>query len=76
MLFGWIERRATRERYACAWLGIAMILFYFNIRGEWLSLPAQAGIALALLGCCRVAGRSLIDAPRTLRWARSASVEP
>jgi hypothetical protein len=51
-LFGWLERQAVAGPYGCACLGIAMMLFYFNIRSEWLALPAQATVALIAVGIC------------------------
>jgi hypothetical protein len=57
MLFGWLERKGVRTPYGCAVLGIVMFLFYFNIRGDWLAIPAQLGQYLALLGVCHLLGR-------------------
>jgi hypothetical protein len=56
-LFGWLERRAAATSYGCAFLGVTMFLFYFNIRGDWLPIPAQVAEALALLGGCYILGR-------------------
>jgi len=56
-LFGWLERRAAATPYHCALLGIVMNLFYFNIRGYWVNIPAQFAICVALLGVCYVLGR-------------------
>ena len=57
MLFGWLERKGGRTPYGCAVLGIVMFLFYFNIRGDWLAVPAQLGQSLALLAVCHLLGR-------------------
>jgi hypothetical protein len=57
LLFGFLERTGGRTPYACAVLGMVMFLFYFNIRGDWLALPAQFGQFLALLGACHLLGR-------------------
>jgi len=54
LLFGWLERRAASTPYHCALLGIVMNIFYFNIRGHWVSVPAQLAGGLALLGVCYV----------------------
>jgi hypothetical protein len=56
-LFGWLERRAGGSPYRRAQLGVAILLLYFNIRGEWLAIPAQATFALLVLGGCYVAAR-------------------
>jgi oligosaccharide repeat unit polymerase len=48
-LFGWLERRAHRSPYICALLGTAMLLFFFNIRGDWISVPAQATLAAGVV---------------------------
>jgi hypothetical protein len=52
VLFGCLERRAARSAYASACIGIVMILFYFNIRSEWLALPAQASVSLLVVAFC------------------------
>lgn len=59
MLFGWLERSGARTSYGCAALGMVMFLFYFNIRGDWLAIPAQLGQSLMLLGFCHFLGRLL-----------------
>jgi hypothetical protein len=57
LLFGWLERRAWKTPYACALLGIAMSTFYFNIRGHWLSVPAQIALAAGLVAFCFLTSR-------------------
>jgi hypothetical protein len=57
LVFGWLERRAPLSPYACAVLGVVMFVFYFNIRGEWLPVPAQLGVSLAVVGACYLTGR-------------------
>jgi O-antigen polysaccharide polymerase Wzy len=57
VLFGWLERRGGRSPWGCAVLGMVMFLFYFNIRGDWLAVPAQLGQFLVLLGVCHFLGR-------------------
>jgi hypothetical protein len=52
-----LERRGVRTPYGCAVLGMVMFLFYFNIRGDWLAIPAQLGQFLVLLGVCHFLGR-------------------
>ena len=54
---GWVERRARTSRYSCALLGISLILLCFNIRGEWLQVPAQAAVGMSLLAFCLVFSR-------------------
>ena len=57
LLFGWLESRASLNGYYCALLGIAMMLFYFNIRNHWLAVPGQAAIALTPLAIAAIARR-------------------
>jgi hypothetical protein len=71
-LFGWLDRRALRSRYACATLGAVIILFYFNIRGEWLAIPATLGLNLALVGLCCWFDRCFIDREGDTACAGSA----
>ena len=52
-LFGWLERRAVGS-FSCALLGVVISVFFFNIRGEWLPVPAQTAVGLALLAFCYV----------------------
>jgi hypothetical protein len=65
-LFGWLERRASRTPYHCAALGIAMGIFYVNIRSHWLSVPAQAAIALTVVAFCYLVSRA-VQTPRVSR---------
>jgi hypothetical protein len=55
-LFGWLERRAVASPYSCALLGIVMNIFYFNIRGHWIAVPAQLAGGLAALAACKCLG--------------------
>ena len=52
LLFGWLERRAPLTPYHGALLGIASIVLFFNIRGDWLAVPARIGMAASLLFAC------------------------
>jgi hypothetical protein len=51
-LFGWLDRRAHESPYRCALVGLAMLVFIPNIRGDWLAIPAQAVMMGALLAVC------------------------
>jgi oligosaccharide repeat unit polymerase len=54
LLFGWLERRGGAGPFRLAVLGIVMFAFYWNIRAEWIQLPAQIAASLLLLAACRV----------------------
>jgi hypothetical protein len=62
-LFGWLERRAVGSPYYSALLGIMMSIFYFNIRGHWVAVPAQIAGGLAALAASMIVGRFLGQAP-------------
>ena len=64
VLFGWLERRAPATAYARVVLGTMMFLFYFNIRGDWLPVPAQIAQLLATVGLCYLMAR-LVPPTRT-----------
>jgi hypothetical protein len=55
-LFGWLDRGAAQSAYGGALLGIAMALFFFNIRDQWLPIPGRAAVALGVLAACRTIG--------------------
>jgi O-antigen polysaccharide polymerase Wzy len=57
LLFGWLDRRATRSPYDCAALGAVMFLFFFNLRSEWYAIPAALAESFALMACCWVFDR-------------------
>jgi hypothetical protein len=52
MLFGWIERHARKHAYLTAGAGLAMGVFFFNIRGHFLSVPAEIATGSAALVAC------------------------
>jgi hypothetical protein len=64
-LFGWLERFCTKTSAGCVALGIVMFVFYFNIRGNWLAVPATIAEGLALLAGCLMVGRVVAS-----RWPR------
>jgi hypothetical protein len=64
-LFGWLERYCTKTSAGCVALGIVMFVFYFNIRGNWLAVPATIAEGLALLAGCLMVGRVVAS-----RWPR------
>jgi hypothetical protein len=70
-LFGWLEKRWVMTPAGCVALGIVMFVFYFHIRGDWLTIPATIAEGLALLACCFISGR-LIES----RAGRSADGPP
>jgi hypothetical protein len=53
LLFGWLERRSGAGPFRLAVLGIVMFAFYWNIRGEWIQLPAQIAASLLIVAACR-----------------------
>lgn len=53
LLFGWLHRRGSTTAYRCGLLGVVLLLFYWNIRGQWLTIPAQFAAGLALLAATR-----------------------
>jgi hypothetical protein len=58
LLFGILERWARwTTTYGCAIMGSMMFLFFVNIRSDWLAVPSQIVLALALIGSCQVLGR-------------------
>jgi hypothetical protein len=70
LLFGALERKASESRYIAALFGIAMFLFYFNIRGSWLPVPIRFTIAAALLMGCR--SLAIPAVPRLIHVRRPA----
>jgi hypothetical protein len=65
LVLGWLERSAGRSAYGCAILGSILLPLCFNIRGDWLALPAQIGQALALVVFCYIVDR--------LVWSRATN---
>ncbi len=51
-LFGWFERRRIMTPYRFALLGAVMLLFYWDIRGGWIQLPARMAFAVVVLAVC------------------------
>jgi hypothetical protein len=53
-LFGWLEWRVRRTPYTIASFAVVMLGLCFNIRSDWLAVPASIGEGLALVAACRV----------------------
>lgn len=53
-LFGWLEWRVRRTPYTIATFGVLVLGLCFNIRSDWLAVPASIGQGLALVAACRV----------------------
>ena len=60
-LFGWLERRAPTTLRHCAVLGVAMPVFFFNIRGYFLSVPAHLAMGVALIATCHLIAKRNSD---------------
>jgi oligosaccharide repeat unit polymerase len=56
VLFG-LMQRFHASPYGSAMLGMLIMPLYFNIRSDWLSVPAQIGQGLALVAFCYVLAR-------------------
>src|SRR5690606_7096895 len=48
----WLESRARQTPYGCASLGVAMSVFFLNIRGQWLPVPAQLAFGSTIVAAC------------------------
>jgi hypothetical protein len=72
-LFGWLERRAAASLYYCALLGIAINIFYFNIRGHWIAVPAQVAGGVAALVACKAVNLFVLPASTAASPAGEAS---
>jgi hypothetical protein len=57
LVLGWAEARASRTPYAGGVLAVFMIIFFFNIRGEWLPVPGRIGLGCGVLALCHMLGR-------------------
>jgi len=53
-LFGWLERRRRLSPERAAILGAMMIVFYFNIRAEWINVPVRIAGVLAMIATGRL----------------------
>jgi hypothetical protein len=56
-MFGWLERRAWVTPYRTAMLGVVLFPFYWNIRGQWVGVPAQLAVGVALVALCYLLSR-------------------
>ena len=66
-LFSALERRAAGSGYRTALLGVILFPFFWNIRGQWIPVPAQVAAGLLLLGVCYALDRP--PAERTVSGA-------
>ncbi len=62
-LFAALERQAHRTPHRAVLLAIVMLVMLFNIRGEWLPVPARLGLGAGLLWTCHLLGRPQRDSP-------------
>jgi hypothetical protein len=60
LLFGLLERRAAASCHVCALLGVTMLIFCFNIRSDWLAVPARFAIGVTLVALCWMWSRGLL----------------
>jgi hypothetical protein len=51
ILFGWLQR-IPASPYGAAAMGVVILMLYFNVRGDWLAVPAQIGQGLLLVAFC------------------------
>jgi hypothetical protein len=51
ILFGWLQRTPASP-YSAAVMGVILLVLCFNIRSDWLAVPAQIGQGLLLVACC------------------------
>jgi hypothetical protein len=56
LLFGLLPR-LNASAYGSAMLGVAIVPLYFNIRNDWLSVPAMIGEGMAAIALCYFLGR-------------------
>jgi hypothetical protein len=69
LVFAWLHRRAHTP-YGNAILGVAMLVFYFNIRSDSLAVPSQLAQALLIVFGCHLAGQLLAARGRPGAGAR------
>jgi oligosaccharide repeat unit polymerase len=67
VLFGWLERRAATTPYHCGALGVVMCIFFFNIRSNWLPVPAQFALTVSPMVICYLLNRLRIRASAGLQ---------
>jgi hypothetical protein len=53
--------RLNRSAYGSAMLGAAILPLYFNIRSDWLSVPATISQGMAAIALCYLLGRLVFD---------------
>jgi hypothetical protein len=51
ILFGWLQR-IPASPYSAAAMGVVILMLCFNIRSDWLAVPAQIGQGLLLVAVC------------------------
>jgi len=62
VLFGLLQR-FDGSAYGSAMLGASILPLYFNIRSDWLSMPAQIGQGLVVIAICYFVGRIVFTQP-------------
>ena len=73
ILLGWLQQTRASP-YSAAVLGVVMLTLYFNIRSDWLAVPAQIGQGLLLVAFCYLV--DLFVVPSLFHASANQSGEP
>jgi len=73
ILFGWLQRTPASP-YSAAVMGVILLVLCFNIRSDWLAVPAQIGQGLLLVACCYLV--DLFAVPSLFNTSTKQSHEP